>query len=139
MTITLKKNIASAAHRGPSSASLPPAAGSMTVKQILAAKNARQASDLQRILIPPARPRWMMPDLAWVTPDYIARVLDASLNGDCPEEEHALYDLMCRTWPRLVKNVTELKNAVCGLQWNVQDEEGREEMKHLAERTRDGM
>lgn len=38
MTITLKKNIASAAHRGPSSASLPPAAGSMTVKQILAAK-----------------------------------------------------------------------------------------------------
>ena len=65
-----------------------------------------------------------MPDLAWVTPDYIARVLDASLNGDCPEEEHALYDLRCRTWPRLVKNVTELKNAVCGLQWNVQDEEG---------------
>lgn len=139
MNTTPQIKIASAAHRGPSSAGLPPAAGSMTVKQILAAKNARQASDLQRILIPPARPRWMMPDLAWVTPDYIARVLDASLNGDSPEEEHALYDLMCRTWPRLVKNVTELKNAVCGLQWNVQDAEDREEMKHLAERTRGGM
>ena len=118
MTITLQNKIASAAYRGPSSAPLNSQVGSMTVKQIIEAKNARQASGLQRILIPPARPRWMMPDLAWVTPEYIARVLDASLNGDCPEEEHALYDLMCRTWPRLVKNVTELKNAVCGLQWN---------------------
>nr|DAE02058.1 MAG TPA: portal [Siphoviridae sp. ct1Eo1] len=139
MTITLQNKIASAAYRGPSSAPLNSQVGSMTVKQIIEAKNARQASGLQRILIPPARPRWMMPDLAWVTPEYIARVLDASLNGDCPEEEHALYDLMCRTWPRLVKNVTELKNAVCGLQWNVQDTEDLEEMKHLAERTRDGM
>lgn len=46
---------------------------------------------------------------------------------------------MCRTWPRLVKNVAELKNAVCDLVWTVQDPEGREDLKHLAERARDGM
>lgn len=139
MTITPKMKTPSAVHRGPSSAALKAAAAPMTVKQILEAKNGRQASGLQRILIPPARPRWMMPDLEWVTPDYISRILEASLSGESPAEEHALYDLMCRTWPRLVKNVTELKNAVCGLQWDVQDPEDNEILKHLAERARDGM
>lgn len=139
MSITPENKIASADHRRPPTRALPPLVGSMTVKQILDAKNRRQASDLQRVLMPPARPRWMMPDLAWVTPEYIARILDGAMSGDCPEEEHALYDLMCRTWPRLVKNVTELKNAVCGLEWTVQDPDHREQLKHLAERTRDGM
>ena len=116
MTIPPKTKTSSAAHRGPSSASLNAGAASLTVKQILEAKNGlknnRQNSGIQRIIIPAARSRWMMPDLEWVTPDYISRVLATALSGDCPAEEHELYDLMCRTWPRLVKNVAELKNAV---------------------------
>lgn len=143
MTIAPKTKTPSAVHRGPSSAALKAAAAPMTVKQILEAKNGPrnnpQLSGLQRIIIPAARSRWMMPDLEWVTPDYISRVLASALSGDCPAEEHALYDLMCRTWPRLVKNVTELKNAVCDLVWTVQDPDGNDDLKHLAERARDGM
>lgn len=143
MNIPPKTKTPSAAHRVPPSAALNAGAASLTVKQILEAKNGlknnRQNSSMQCIIIPAARSRWMMPDLEWVTPDYISRVLASALTGDCPAEEHELYDLMCRTWPRLVKNVAELKNAVCDLVWTVQDPEGREDLKHLAERARDGM
>lgn len=46
---------------------------------------------------------------------------------------------MMQSWPRLVKNVMELKNAVCDLVWNIQNPEKMDLLNHLAERTRDGM
>ena len=95
MKTSPKMKTPSAAHRVPSKTPFQGAAAPMTVKQILEAKNAPRnnpaSSGLQRIIIPAARSRWMMPDLEWVTPEYISRVLASALSGDCPAEEHNLY------------------------------------------------
>ena len=85
MNTSPKMKTPSAARRGPSSASLNAGVASLTVKQILEAKNGlknnSQYSALERIIIPVARSRWMMPDLEWVTPDYISRVLATAPPG----------------------------------------------------------
>lgn len=141
MTTTLKIKNASAVHGGPPSGSLKSKDGAMTVKEILARKNAsqRRGSVWDGIVLPSARSTWLTPALEWVTPEYVERVLTGALSGESPEEEHALYELMMQSWPRLVKNSMELKNAVCDLIWNVQNPEKMELLNHLAERCRDGM
>lgn len=141
MTTTLKLKNASAVHGGPPSGSLKSKDEAMTVKEILARKNAsqRRGSVWDGIVLPSARSTWLTPALEWVTPEYVERVLTGALSGESPEEEHALYELMMQSWPRLVKNSMELKNAVCDLVWNIQNPEKMELLNHLAERTRDGM
>jgi len=137
---------ASAVNRGPTTSARKLQGESYTVSQIKARHSANlsagatNALGLDSVVLPSAINRWMLPGLSWITPDYIQRILSATLMGGSPWQEHALYDLMMQTWPRLVKNVAELKNAVCGLEWNVQsDDTTVEHMSSLAARTRDGM
>ncbi|MEG0587666.1 MAG: DUF935 family protein [Akkermansia sp.] len=146
--ITSNSAIASASHRVGSKTALNTLPPSMTYAEIQTAYKARsgaepkKASGLMDIVLPQARGNWLMPSLACVTPAWIERVLTGALMGNSPEEEHALYNLMCQTWPRLVKNMQELKNAVNAKIWNVQTPEhaiNAEVAKSLAERARDGM
>jgi len=144
--MTPKNKMASADYRGVPTARLSTKDGSYTVAAIQARQRAKNKGDavrsqnLQSVLLPQASNRWMMPALSWVTPEYIQRILSASLMGGRPAEEQALYEMMMQTWPRLVKNVSELKNAVCGLDWVVQsDESTTQRMTGLASRCRDGM
>lgn len=133
--------LASAVHGGVSSRLFCSKKDAPTVREILERKNAlsvaRQSWD--GILLPHRRSSWLLPSLSHVTPDYVERILYASLTGDSPEPEYALFELMLQTWPRLVKNVLELRNAVCDLLWNVQNPASLTTAADLATRTRDGM
>lgn len=83
------------------------------------------SSDLGRILRPQAASRWMLPNLAAITPQYIEMTLRGALAGS-HVQAWELFDLMEDTWPRLRKAALELKNGVRNLKLNIsayQDEE----------------
>ena len=66
---------------------------------------------LASIIRPQARERWLLPQVAAITPTYIEMTLRGALAGaHIPQWE--LFNLMDDTWPRLRKNVLELKMAV---------------------------
>lgn len=66
---------------------------------------------LASILRPQARERWMLPQVGAITPQYIEMTLRGALAGaHLPQWE--LFNLMEDTWPRLRKNILELKMAV---------------------------
>jgi phage gp29-like protein len=74
------------------------------------------SKDLERILRPQAAYRWLLPQLAAITPQYIEMVLRGALAGS-HVQAWELFDLMEDTWPRLTKDLNELKQAVIGLNW----------------------
>jgi len=97
---------------------------------------------LNQILLPHARSRWVLPAAAGLTPASIESILKEALTGKSPRREQELYSLMEGTWPRLLKNLEELKNAVVGLDWQIMDAE--EELRipgamELVERAANGM
>ncbi len=60
---------------------------------------------------PQVRERWLLPQVGAITPQYIEMTLRGALAGaHIPQWE--LFNLMEDTWPRLRKNVLELKMAV---------------------------
>ncbi|MEI9894275.1 MAG: DUF935 family protein [Chthoniobacter sp.] len=66
---------------------------------------------LATLIRPQARERWLLPQVAAITPTYIEMTLRGALAGaHIPQWE--LFNLMEDTWPRLRKNVLELKMAV---------------------------
>lgn len=74
---------------------------------------------LGRIVTPSARDRWMSKRAQSFTPDQIASTLQGAFNGNLVAQWE-LFDLMEDTWPRLVKDLNELKNAVLSLEWTLQ-------------------
>lgn len=83
-----------------------------------------------------------MPYAANMTPARIEQILRSALTGDSPAREQELYTLMESTWPRLMKNTNEVKDAVLGLDWNLMDVEEEDQFrgaKELIERTKNGM
>ena len=97
---------------------------------------------LQTILMPHARTRWMIPSAAQLTPQAIESILREALTGKSPRREQELYSLMESTWPRLLKNSMEVKDAVLGLDWILMDAPEPDAIpgaKELIERTRNGM
>jgi phage gp29-like protein len=99
-------------------------------------------SGLETILLPAARQRWSLPYAAQMTPQMIETILRGALTSGSPHREQELYRLMEMTWPRLAKNLNEVKEAVLGLDWSLMD--GAEEYqmdgaRDLVERTRNGM
>lgn len=75
-----------------------------------------------RIIRPEAQPRWLLPTLSTITPQYLEAVLRGALTGN-HVFQWELFDLMEDTWPRLVKNLNELKSsAIAHLQedWQLQ-------------------
>ena len=66
---------------------------------------------LPSIIRPQVRERWLLPQVGAITPQYIEMTLRGALVGaHLPQWE--LFNLMEDTWPRLRKNVLELKMAV---------------------------
>ena len=66
---------------------------------------------LGRILRPQAAYRWMLPQLAAITPQYIEMVLRSALTGN-HVQQWELFDLMLDTWPELAACAQELTEGV---------------------------
>ena len=77
-------------------------------------KEAGVSPALGRILRPQAAYRWLLPQVAAITPQYIELTLRGALAGN-HLQAWELFDLMEDTWTRLRKNVLELKNGVLNL------------------------
>ncbi|MFN0068334.1 MAG: DUF935 family protein, partial [Limisphaerales bacterium] len=87
---------------------------------ILAAPARRPAGgDLQRALVPQAAPAWTQWLQRDYTPDRIEQTLRGALAGN-HVDQWELFHLMEDTWPRLAKNLSEVKRAVAALDWQVQ-------------------
>ena len=71
---------------------------------------------LAKVLRPQAAYRWLLPQLAAITPQYIEMVLRGAMAGS-HVQAWELFDLMEDTSPRLLKNLNELKRAVVAMDW----------------------
>ena len=76
-------------------------------------------ADLMRIVRGQAVGNWMLPSLASITPQYIETILRGALGGN-HVQQWELFDLMEDTWPRLLKNLSEIKGAVAGMDWKLE-------------------
>ena len=97
---------------------------------------------LSGILLPHARTRWVLPAASGMTPATIQSILMEALTGKSPRREQELYSLMEATWPRLMKNLRELQNAVIGLEWKLMDAPDERRIpgaRELVERAMNGM
>lgn len=70
-------------------------------------------------LLPAAEARWMSAARSYYTPPVVETLLRNAMAGDFLSAWE-LFDLMEDTWPRLSKNLNQLRNGVAGLDWNVQ-------------------
>jgi phage gp29-like protein len=73
---------------------------------------------LDRIIRPEASMRWLVPSVASVTPAYIELILRGAVAGN-QLQQWELFDLMEDTWPRLSKNLNEVKRAVQSREWKI--------------------
>ena len=76
-------------------------------------------SSLSQIIHPSARDRWMTGLIGMYSPTLIENTIRGAMSGNLVAQWQ-MFDLMERTWPRLSKNLNELKTAVIGLGWNLQ-------------------
>lgn len=72
-----------------------------------------------RIVRPQAVGRWMMPQLAQITPTYVEQILRGAMFGSTMQQWE-LFDLMEDTWPRLLKNVGEIKDDAVDYHWQLE-------------------
>lgn len=75
--------------------------------------------DLFRILRRQTVGNWMLPSMATLTPQYIENILRGALGGN-HVQQWELFDLMLDTWPRLLKNTSEITGAVQAMQWKLE-------------------
>lgn len=99
------------------------------------------SASLEAILLPGAKSRWTLPTVASMTPAALQSLLTEALTGRSPRREHELYQLMESTWPRLKKNMAEVKNAVISQDWSVcdTDDNPMPGMADLLKRAKNGM
>lgn len=76
-------------------------------------------SPMQMIIRPNVRDRWLASQLSYFTPQIVENTFRGAMAGNLLAQ-WLLFDLMEQTWPRLSKNLNELKNAVIDLDWNLQ-------------------
>lgn len=86
-------------------------AGAVMPKRKAAPLPDNMTAELARILRPQAAYRWLLPQLAAITPQYIEMTLRGALAGN-HVQAWELFDLMEDTWPRLLKNEHAVKRAV---------------------------
>jgi phage gp29-like protein len=67
---------------------------------------------------PDARDRWLSGQVSMYTPERIEVVIRGAMSGDLLAQWE-MFDLMEGTWPRLLKNLNELKDGVCSFDWAV--------------------
>lgn len=73
---------------------------------------------LQAIIRPQAFDRWRGLSSRGLEPEGIQEILDGAFSGDL-SRQWELFDLMEDTWPRLSKNLNELKRAVADVGFSV--------------------
>lgn len=81
---------------------------------------------LDEVIRSDARGRWTSPYAQSYTPARIKQILASAWNG-CLHDQWTLFDLMEDTWPRLAKNLSEIKEKAKRLEWSVlpwSDDEG---------------
>ena len=76
-------------------------------------------SPMRLIIRPSARDRWQSSLIATYTPTYVENICRGAMAGNL-NSQWLMFDLMEQTWPRLQKNLKELKDAVNDLEWNLQ-------------------
>lgn len=76
---------------------------------VTAARNAN--ANMKQLIAPHARDRWSSAALANLNPDRIVSIMRGVVSGSF-KAQWELFDLMEDTWPRLKKNLNELKRAV---------------------------
>lgn len=74
---------------------------------------------LRIIINPEARDRWMTGTVRHFTPEQVERTIRGAMMGNLLAQWE-MFDLMEATWPRLSKNLNELKDAVKGQEWPLQ-------------------
>lgn len=79
----------------------------------------RVPAGMERIIRPQAAVRWILPQLSAVTPQYIESTLRGAFAGG-HLQQWELFDLMEDTWPRLAKNLNEIKRAVVSMDWKIE-------------------
>lgn len=77
------------------------------------------AAPLLSIIQPQARDRWLSASVKQFTPERVEQTIRGAMSGNLVAQWE-MFDLMEGTWPRLAKNLCELKDAVKALEWNVQ-------------------
>lgn len=98
---------------------LPGNSSLAAAKQVqAAATKSSSATAMTSILRREAAFRWMMPLLSSITPTYIEQTLRGAFAGS-HVQAWQLFDLMEDTWPRLSKNLNEIKRAVVSLDWSL--------------------
>jgi phage gp29-like protein len=100
---------------------LPPIRAAASPSSVL-----RPQSSFPNWLTPAAAPRWIGRTLAQWTPQQVEYCFRAALGGDLVSQWE-MFDLMEATWPRLSKNLNELKDSVCAMDWDIVPWAAREE------------
>lgn len=93
-----------------------------SIKGILNKAGTAQApavNPMMPILRANVRDRWLASNLRYYTPQIVENIARGAMSGNLMAQ-WLMFDLMEQTWPRLSKNLNELKNAVCGLEWILQ-------------------
>jgi phage gp29-like protein len=87
--------------------------------KIKSAFTAPDKVDFRRIINPNVRDRWASSVASNYTPEQVASVLRGAMSGNLVAQWE-MFDLMEGAWPRLAKNLQELKGAVVSLDWSIQ-------------------
>lgn len=68
---------------------------------------------------PAVQDRWQAPELRYYTPQVVEHIIRDAIGGDLTKQAE-MFDLMERTWPRLLGNLKKLRERVCSIEWYVQ-------------------
>ncbi len=71
-------------------------------------------NEIKTFILPSARDRWMASNLHYYKPKIVENTARSAMSGNLVAQ-WLMFDLMEQTWPRLSKNLNELKNAVLDL------------------------
>ena len=103
----------------PNTAAKPPTSAPVDGAAPAVAAQPPSQVPLTLLIKPSARDRWLSSLISQYTPDYVETICRGAMAGNLVAQWQ-MFDLMEQTWPRLVKNLNELKNAVIDLEWNLQ-------------------
>lgn len=79
---------------------------------------AQPPRELRLLIRPNVRDRWLASQISYFTPTIVENTARGAMAGNLLAQ-WLMFDLMEQTWPRLSKNLNELKNAVIDMEWNL--------------------
>jgi phage gp29-like protein len=74
---------------------------------------------MMQMIRPSVRDRWMSTTVRNYTPEKVEQICRGAMAGEL-SSQWEMFDLMEQTWPRLSKNLNQLKDAVVAMEWNIQ-------------------